>query len=125
MAVLFFDRFVKEQIKKILDYSNQNVFDSDDILDMMNNQMKTPGATPEHLVLVPIGRWICYYIVEHPIKGLCHYLCFKPDASGKLPNKEFIEYTMKEFEIGKNLLDEYITEDKEIKETTVVIPIQN
>ena len=94
----------------------------DDILDMMNGQMAVPGEGPNHLVLVPFGRWICYYLVDHPQYGRCHYFSFKPDASGKLPDKPVMEYVLKEFRIESPLLDKHITIDKVAAEAKIILP---
>lgn len=89
----------------------------------MNGQMDVPGERSEHLVLVPIGRWICYYLVDHPEHGLCHYFSIKPDASGKLPDKPAMEYVMEEFGIERSLLDKYISIDKKMAQVNVILPI--
>ena len=88
----------------------------------MNEQMAVPGAIPEHLIRVPFGLWICYYIVDHPQHGRCHYFTFKPDARGKLPDKASMEYVLKEYGIEKPLVEKNITVDKEQEETTIILP---
>ena len=69
MSVLAFFENERQQIRKVVDYANHNIYQSDDILDMMNNEKVTPSEIPEDLVLVGIGRWICYFLVDHPNKG--------------------------------------------------------
>lgn len=123
MSILAFDEFIRQQIRKVIDYSKLSIYQTDDILDMMNSQMAVPGTIPEHQVLVPIGRWICYYLVDHPNKGRCHYFQIKADASGKLPDKPTLEYIVKEFGIDKPLLDEHITIDEKLVETNIVLPM--
>lgn len=59
MAFLAFDENIRLQIRKVVDYARKNIHELDDILDMMNAQISTPGEKPEHLILGPIGRWIC------------------------------------------------------------------
>jgi hypothetical protein len=123
MKILAFDRIVRQQIKKVIDYAKLNIYTLDDLLDMKNGQMAVPGANPEHLVFVPIGRQFCYYLVDHPNDGLCHYFTFKPDASGSLPDKADIEQVLKEFGIESPLLDKHITTDKIFMETNIKLPI--
>ena len=48
MSVLAFFENERQQIRKVVDYANHNIYQVDDILDMMNNQMVTPGEIPEH-----------------------------------------------------------------------------
>jgi len=123
MNLFAFDQNIRRQIRSVIDYANLNIYNVDDILDMMNDQMVIPGDKPGHLVLVPIGRWICYYIVDHPEKGRCHYFSVKPDASGKLLDKPEIEYLLKEFQIETPLLDKHVSIDKEIFQTNIILPI--
>lgn len=118
-----FDENVRRQIRNVVDYANLNIYKLDDILDMMNGQLAVPGEKPEHLVLVPTGRWICYYLVDHPEHGRCHYFSFKPDASGKLPDKPAMEYVLKEFDIERPLLDKHISIDKIAGEARIILPI--
>lgn len=122
MSVFAFDYFIRQKIRKVIDYANDNIYQLDDILDMMNNQMEYPGTNPEHQVLIPIGRFICYYLVDHPIKGRCHYFQIKPDASGQFPDRKSLEYIVKEFGIEKPLLDEHINIDKKFSETNIILP---
>ena len=72
MSVIAFFENERQQIRKVVDYANVNIYQLDDILDMMNNQKITPSEMPEHIVFVGIGRWICYFLVDHPNKGRCH-----------------------------------------------------
>ena len=123
MTMLAFDENIRQQIRKVVDYANQNIYELDDILDMMNTQMSTPGEKPEHLILVPMGRWICYYLVNHPEYGRCHYFSFSPDASDRLPDKPMIEYVLKEFDVDTPLLDQHIYIDKTASETKVILPL--
>ena len=123
--ILTFDNNTRLQIRKVIDYANLHIYQVDDILDMMNSQMTVPGEISEHLILAHIGRWICYYLVDHPQRGRCHYLQIKPDASGKLPTKPEMEYILNEFGIESALLDEYITIDKTEDVTRIVLPISS
>ena len=123
MKVFSFDNDIRQQIRKVVDYANQNIYQVDDILDMMNTHMTAPGAISEHLVLVPIGRWICYYLVDHPVEGRCHYFQIKPDASGGHPDKPAMEYILNEFGIEGSFLDNYITIDKINDETIIKLPL--
>lgn len=122
MSVFAFDNFIRQQITKVIDYANDNIYQSDDILDMMNGQMDIPGTKQEHQVLVPMGRWICYYVVDHPNKGRCHYFQIKPDASGQFPDRHMLDYIMKEFGIERPLLDEHIKIDEKYAHTNIIIP---
>jgi hypothetical protein len=123
MSAFAFDNFIKKEIRKVIDYANDNIYQLDDILDMMNGQMDNPGTKPEHQVLVPIGRLICYYLVDHPNKGRCHYFQIKPDVSGEYPDRPTIEYIMKEFGIEKPLLDEHIKIDEKYADTNIILSI--
>ena len=109
MSVSAFFENERQQIRKVVDYANHNIYQLDDILDMMNNEKITPSEIPEHVVLVGIGRWICYFIVDHPSKGRCHYFQIKADAWGQLPDKPELEYMVKEFGIENYLFDKHIT----------------
>lgn len=123
MSVFAFDNIIKQEIRKVIDYANDNIYQLDDILDMMNDQMDNPGTKPAHLVLVPIGRWICYYLVDNPNKGRCHYFQIKPDASGQHPDRPTLDYIMKEFGIDEPLLDEHIKIDEKHADTNIILPI--
>ena len=122
MSVLAFDNFIRKEIRKVFDYANDNIYKLDDILDMMNNQMDNPGTIPEHLVLVPIGRFICYYLVDHPNKGLCHYFQIKPDASDQFADRPTLEYIVQQFGIESPLLDSHIKIDEKISVTNIILP---
>ena len=122
MSVLAFFENERRQIRKVVDYANQNVYQLDDLLDMMNEQMDVPGTKPGHLVLVSMGRWICYFLVDHPNKGRCHYFQIKPDLLGKLPEKPELKYILKEFGIENPLLDEHITVDEINEVTKIILP---
>ena len=120
--LLAFDNNTKQKVRKVIDYAHQNIYQTDDLLDMMNNQMTIPGEISEHQILVPIGRFICYYLVDHPIKGRCHYFHIKADAIGKLPTRQEIEHILKEFKIDNTLLDEHIKVDEVLDETSIILP---
>jgi len=122
MSIFAFDNFIRKKIRKAIEYANDNIYQLDDILDMMNAQIDNPGTKPEHQVLVPIGRWICYYLVDHPNKGRCHYFQIKPDASGQFPDRSTLEYIVKEFGIELPLLDEHIKIDEKYADTHVILP---
>jgi hypothetical protein len=121
MSVLAFDESVKREIKKVVDYANLNIYKLDDILDMWNKQRITPSEIPEHLACVPF-RMICYFLVDHPNKGRCHYFHIEPDAWGILPDKAELEYIMKEFGIENTLFDMHITIDEKNKVTNIILP---
>lgn len=123
MNTFAFDENIRRQIKTIVDYANHNIYELDDMLDMMNGQMAVPEENPEHFILVPFGRWICYYLVEHPKYGRCHYFNLKPDATGRLPDKSSMEYLLKEFGIESPLLDKHITINKTGTEIKIVLPV--
>jgi hypothetical protein len=123
MEIHAFDENVKLQISKVIEYANLNIYSMDDLLDMKNGQMDVPGSNPEHLVLVPFGCWICYYLVDHPNRGMCHYFQIKPNATGKLPEMPDMEQILKEFGIESPLLDKHITIDKLLEETNIILPI--
>ena len=125
MMVLEFNKFTKQQVKKVIDFARLNIYQIDDLLDMMNNQMAVPGEQSEHLVLVPVGRWICYYLVDHPHLGRCHYFSIKTDASGKQPSLLEMEYFLKEFGINQTLLNDQITIDKVADQTNIILPIDS
>jgi hypothetical protein len=122
MVLAFFEN-ERRQIRKVVDYAKNYVYQTDDILDMMNNQIATPSEDSGHLVLVGVGRWICYYLVDHPIKGRCHYFQIQPDITGELPDKPQMEYIVKEFGIDSPLLDEHIKVNNEEMVVTIVFPI--
>lgn len=125
MSVSAFFENERQQIRKVVDYANHNIYQLDDILDMMNNEKITPSEIPEHVVLVGIGRWICYFIVDHPSKGRCHYFQIKADAWGQLPDKPELEYMVKEFGIENYLFDKHITLDQENKVIKIILPFNN
>lgn len=122
MVLAFFDHEI-QQIRRVVDYAKDNIYKTDNILDMMNGQMETPGEDPRHSVRVGAGRWICYYLVDHPNKGRCHYFHIKPDISGELPDKPQLEYIVKEFGIDRPLLDENIKINNEEKMVNIVLPL--
>lgn len=124
MSVLAFFENERQQIRKVVEYAELNIYQLDDILDMMNGEMDVPGTKPEHLVLVSTGRWICYFLVDHPNKGRCHYFQIMPDMFGQFPDKPELEYIVKEFGIGNPLLDEHITIDKKDDATKIIIPFK-
>ena len=125
MSVVAFFENERQQIRKVVDYANVNIYQLDDILDMMNNQKITPSETPEHIVYVGIGRWICYFIVDHPSKGRCHYFQIRADAWGQLPDKPELEYIVKEYGIDNYLFDKHITFDQENKVIKIILPFYN
>ena len=122
MSVLAYDESVRRQIRTLVENANLNIYGMDDLLDMMNRQIAIPGEKPKHLVLVPIGRWICYYLVDHPNKGRCHYFHIMPDITGEIPNRSQMEYIVKEFGIDRSLLDEHIQINKDEMVVNVILP---
>lgn len=125
MSVFAFFENERQQIRKVVDYANHNIYQLDDILDMMNNQMITPSEIPEHLVRVGIGRWICYFLVDHLNKERCHYFQIKPDFRGVLPDKAELEYIVKEFGIENPLFDKHITIDEKNDVVKIILPFNN
>src|SRR6478609_8756723 len=124
MILSFFEN-ERRQIRKVVDYAQNNIYQTDDILDMMNEEMATPSEDSGHMVLVEFGRWICYYLVDHPNKGRCHYFHIMPDISGELPDKPQMEYIVKEFGINSPLLDEYIKVSNEEMVVNIVLPLSS
>jgi len=122
MVLAFFED-ERQQIRKVIEYAQNYIYQTDDILDMMNEERATPGEDPQHSVLVGVGRWICYYLVDHPNKGRCHYFHIKPDISGELPDKPQMDYIVKEFGIVSALLDEHIKINNEEKVVNIVLPL--
>jgi hypothetical protein len=125
MSVLAFFENERQQIKKVVNYANHNIYETDDILDMWNNEKITPGEISEHVVLVGMGRWICYFLVDHPNKGRCHYFQIKPDFRGVLPDKAELEYIVKEFGIENPLFDKHITIDEKNEVANIILPFDN
>jgi hypothetical protein len=125
MKILPFDQITLEQIELIVQYSNENVYQIDEVLDMMHDPMPLPGEHSNHLVLFPIGQWVYYYIVDHPQHGYCHYFQIRTDARGNLPDKARIEYIMTEFGITQPLQDHHFRINQAENEIKVVIPFKN
>lgn len=122
MSVLQFDNNLRRQVKQVIAFAQENIYVTDDLLDMMNGELDVPGEQSEHQILAPQGRWICYYLVDHPLKGMCHYFQIKPNYIGKLPDKAELEYILKEFEIGIPLQDEHIKIDEKEGEVKIILP---
>ena len=122
MSVVAFFENERQQIRKVLDYANRNIYQGDDIFEMWNNEKITPSEIPEHVVHVGIGLWICYFLVDHPNKGRCHYFQIKPDAYGRLPEKDEMEYILTEFGIESFLFDKHITIDDKNKVIHIILP---
>ena len=66
-------------------------------MDIMNTQMTIPGEIPEHLVFIPTGCKICYYLINHPQQGQCHYFQINANISGKHPDKTAMEYILRQY----------------------------
>src|SRR5687767_4140682 len=98
----------RRAIKNVVAYAKTNIFQSDDLLDMKNGEMITPGEDPGHVARVGLARWVCYFLVDHPNKGRCHYFQMKEDMLGALPDRPEMEDIVKEFGIDRPLLDDHI-----------------
>jgi hypothetical protein len=122
MVYAFFEH-ERREIRKVVDYSKQYIYQLDDILDMWNRQMATPGEDSGHSVRVGLGLWICYYLVDHPNKGRCHYFHIKPDITNQLPDKTDMEYILKEFGVENALMDEHITINNKDVVVNIILPI--
>jgi hypothetical protein len=122
MVLSFFENDRRE-IRKVVDYAQNYIYQTDDLLDMKNGEMETPSEDPERSVCVGEGRWICYYLVDHPNKGCCHYFHIKPDITGQLPDKPQLDYIVKEFGIERPLLDDHIKINHEDDVVNIVLPI--
>jgi hypothetical protein len=122
MVLSFFENDRRE-IKKVVDYAQNYIYQTDDLLDMKNGEMETPSEDPERSVRVGEGRWICYYLVDHPNKGRCHYFHIKPDITGQLPDKEQLDYIVKEFGIERPLMEDHIQINNEDDVVNIVLPI--
>jgi hypothetical protein len=70
-----------------------------------------------------LGLWICYYLVDHPNKGRCHYFHIKPDITNQLPDKTDMEYILKEFGVENALMDEHITINNKDVVVNIILPI--
>jgi hypothetical protein len=122
MVLAFFEN-ERREIRKVVAYAKNYIYQTDDLLDMKNGELSTPSEDPKHMVLVGAGRWICYFLVDHPNKGRCHYFHVKPDLSGEPPDKPQLEYIVKEFGIESPLLQEHIEINKEEMVVNIVLPI--
>jgi len=121
MVLAFFEN-ERQQIRKVVQYAQNYIYQTDDLLDMKNGEMATPGEDPGHSVFVGVGCWICYYLVDHPNKGRCHYFHIKPEIGG-LPDKPQMDYIVKEFGIDNPLLDEHIKSKNEEMVVDIVLPL--
>lgn len=124
MVLTFFEN-ERKQIKKLVDYAQNYIYQTDDLLDMRNGEMPTPSEDPERSIRVGHGLWICYYLVDHPIKGRCHYFDIKPNVSDVLPDKSQMAYIVKEFGIDSHLQDEHIKIKNEEMVVSIVLPFSS
>jgi hypothetical protein len=62
MVYAFFEH-ERREIRKVVDYSKQYIYQLDDILDMWNRQMATPGEDSGHSVRVGLGVWGFGYVI--------------------------------------------------------------
>ena len=60
MVLAFFEN-ERLQIRKVVDYAKNYIFETDDLLDMKNGEMATPSEDPGHSVLV--GSDVGYAII--------------------------------------------------------------
>lgn len=121
MILSFFDD-ERQDIKRLVDFASNNIYQTDDLLDMMNDDMATSSEDSRHAVVVGQGRWICYFIVDHPNKGRCHYFQIKSGFPDPLPDKEELDYIVKEFGIGTPLMDAHINVENENAMVSIVLP---
>lgn len=123
MIYSFFDN-ERRQIRKVVDYAQKYIYQTDDLLDMKNGEMATPGEDSGHLVFVGDGLWICYFIVDHPNKGRCHYFQIINKISGDLPDINELKYIIKEFGIDRPLLDEHVKINVDKVQVDIVLPFE-
>lgn len=45
-----FNRFLKHQVKQVIQHATENVYNIDNLLDMKNGQMPVPGDDTRHLI---------------------------------------------------------------------------
>ena len=61
MVLAFFEN-ERQQIKKVVDYAQHYIYQTDDLLDMKNGEMATPGETPDIWYL--LGSDVGYAIIS-------------------------------------------------------------
>ncbi|MBD81170.1 MAG: hypothetical protein CL840_19790 [Crocinitomicaceae bacterium] len=122
MNIFPFNEPIKAQIKKVVNYSLENIYDIDDLLDMMNGHLEAPGSKPEHSIRINLGSWTCYYVVDHPEYGKCNYFQITPDLKGNFPDDSGLEYILSQFGIENPYLENQHKLIRKENELTLIMP---
>lgn len=113
---------LKAGIEKMVAFAEKNPLSMDDMLDMMNGDLKAPGDTKGYFALGPLGMKIVYCI-EHQDLAKVRYLSISFMSGDKLPPVPLVEEIMKM--IGFSLpLEECIVQLEEINGKKGVVAIR-
>ena len=104
MRVLVIGAEQKQQLADLVKHAESNVFSMDDMFDVHNGDMKTPGDMDGFSCDIPVGYKVVFTIEKHPSMKVRH-TSISVDTPGKLPLPQCVEMIIKELGFTKPMLE--------------------
>ena len=114
------DDSVKEMASEVLRYAEKHVYTMDDMLDIVNGDLKPPGDEPGHVMEIPFGYRVVFSLEQQNV-GLCRHLSVSVAKPGKLPSIPSVQEIMNLFNYERPLTECLVRYDQVCVE--VVEPI--
>lgn len=96
MRMLIVDSLLKEQIKELIEFAEENPLTMDDLLDIKNGAEPAPGDRKGYSFGTSTGFKIVYTI-EKQVPGDCRHLSVSVDKDNAFPNPEAVQELMSLF----------------------------
>jgi hypothetical protein len=103
MRALLIDEITRKKIADVIRYAEENVYSMDDLLDMINGQLRPPGDDVFRVIVIPIG-YRTVYSLEDQASGMCRHISISVPNSGKLPSIPAVQMIIKEFGFKNDLV---------------------
>jgi hypothetical protein len=107
MRGLIIDNSVKAEIKALMKYAEKNPYSMDDLLDIVNGSMESPGDQREFQMYIPMGYKVVY-TMEIQNVGLVRHISISVNTPGKLPGQEVVTFIIPFFGFKRTIHDNVI-----------------
>lgn len=95
MRILIINEAVKEALYTLKKHAEENPFNLDDMLDIMNKAEKPAGDREGFSCCIPVDFRVVFTIETHP-QGLSRHLSVSVPTEGRSPHPEAVKLIMKE-----------------------------
>lgn len=124
MRGLLISNIEQKKIKDLIDFANDNVLDTDHMLDIKNGIKKPVGADPNFVLFIPIGFRVVYSVEQIGNNKQRHIsISVEGGHKNKIPNPAAVEAILLEFDMDREDQNGMFLEE-EVGVVNVVAPYE-